>query len=55
MEGELRIDNEDFTAALADPDSDDYKSFTQSFSNALRQALFSKEDSEFLVEVIQLR
>ncbi|XP_050350010.1 uncharacterized protein LOC126773241 isoform X2 [Nymphalis io] len=60
VEGELKIDNEIFLPAFEDPDSDEYKEFTQTFSDALKHALFDRNsiengENEIMVEVIQIR
>ncbi|XP_047542686.1 zinc metalloprotease ZmpB-like isoform X1 [Vanessa atalanta] len=60
VEGELKIDNEIFLPAFEDTDSEEYKEFTQTFSDALKHALFDRNslengDNEIIVEVVQLR
>lgn len=60
VEGELRIDNKDFTAALEDPESEEYKEFSSSFSDALKRALFDRNtidngDNEITVEVVSMK
>ncbi|XP_046969055.1 putative uncharacterized protein DDB_G0282133 isoform X2 [Vanessa cardui] len=60
VEGELKIDNEIFLPAFEDTDSEEYKEFTQTFSDALKHALFDRNslengDNEILVEVVKLR
>ncbi|XP_045523906.1 uncharacterized protein LOC123713994 [Pieris brassicae] len=59
VEGELRIDNEEFVPALQDPDSEEYREFVSIFNNALKQAIFDKTDmqssDDISLEVIQIR
>ncbi|XP_075981373.1 uncharacterized protein LOC142979993 isoform X2 [Anticarsia gemmatalis] len=60
VEGELKVDNEDYTAALHDPESNEYREFVESFTDGLKRALFDREslengDHDIMVEVIQLR
>lgn len=60
VEGELRIDNEVFTPALEDPESDEYRDFKANFGDALKHALFNRNslengDNEIMVEVVQIR
>lgn len=60
VEGELKVDNEEFTAALQDPESNEYREFVTTFSDALKRAVFDRNsiengDNEITVEVIQLR
>ncbi|XP_045488299.1 filamentous growth regulator 23 [Pieris rapae] len=59
VEGELRIDNEEFVPALQDPDSEEYREFVSIFNNALKQAILDKTDmqssNDISLEVIQIR
>ncbi|CAG5036399.1 unnamed protein product [Parnassius apollo] len=60
LEGELEIDNEEFTAALEDPESDDYREFVATFSDALKRALFDRNtlengDNDITIEVVKIR
>ncbi|XP_039745443.1 E3 ubiquitin-protein ligase lubel-like isoform X2 [Pararge aegeria] len=60
LEGVLKIDNEIFTPELEDTESEKYRDFTKSFSDALKHALFNRNtlengDNEIMVEVIQIR
>ncbi|XP_026726420.1 flocculation protein FLO11-like isoform X2 [Trichoplusia ni] len=58
VEGELKVDNEEFTAELQDPESNEYREFVNTFSDGLKRALFdraSQEDNEITIEIIQLR
>nr|XP_034841521.1 titin homolog isoform X2 [Maniola hyperantus] len=60
LEGTLKIDNEIFTPDLEDTESEKYRDFTTSFSDALKHALFNRDtlengDNEIMVEVIQIR
>lgn len=60
VEGEVKVDNEEFTPALKDVDSNEYREFVNTFSSALKRAIFDKDvlennDNEITVEVVQLR
>ena len=60
VEGELRIDNEIFVPAFEDPESEEYREFTSTFTDALKHALFNRNsmengDNEIMVEVVQIR
>lgn len=60
LEGTLKIDNEIFTPDLEDTESERYRDFTATFSDALKHALFNRDtlengDNEIMVEVIQIR
>ncbi|XP_063633937.1 mucin-2-like [Cydia splendana] len=60
LEGELKIDNEEIPAALYDPGSNEYKQFTEDFSQALKEALFGVDSmndnsNDVLVEFMKLR
>lgn len=60
VEGEVKVDNEEFTPALQDVDSNEYREFVNTFSSALKRAIFVKDvlennDNEITVEVVQLR
>ncbi|XP_063392843.1 uncharacterized protein LOC134678283 [Cydia fagiglandana] len=60
MEGELKIDNEELPAALYDPGSNEYKQFTEDFTQALKEALFGVDpmndnSNDVLVELMKLR
>ncbi|CAK1548678.1 unnamed protein product [Leptosia nina] len=60
VEGELRIDNEKFVPELQDPESDEYREFTSIFNDALKQAIFDKNDldmsdNDVTLEVVQIR
>ncbi|XP_014354797.2 putative uncharacterized protein DDB_G0282133 [Papilio machaon] len=64
LEGELKIDNDDFTAALEDPESDGYRDFVNAFGHALKQVLFNKNsninkseynENDFALEIVKIR
>lgn len=60
LEGELKIDNEEFTAALEDPESDEYREFVNTFSDGLKRALFDRStlengDNDIVLEVVKIR
>lgn len=60
VEGEVKIDNEIFVPAMEDPDSEEYREFTSTFTDALKHALFDRNslengDNEIMIEVIQIR
>ncbi|CAH0722894.1 unnamed protein product, partial [Brenthis ino] len=60
VEGELKIDNEIFVPAMEDPDSEEYREFTSTFTDALKHALFDRNsmengDNEIMIEVVQIR
>lgn len=59
MEGELKIDNEDFKPEYDDPESPEYRQFTADFSEALKRALFDRTtlegDQDIYVEVLDIR
>lgn len=56
----MRIDNEEYTQALSDPESEEYHQFIATLGEELRRALFNRsmlEDSnnDINVQVIELR
>ncbi|XP_061721049.1 putative uncharacterized protein DDB_G0282133 [Cydia pomonella] len=60
MEGELKIENEDFPAAFYDPGSNENKQFTEDFTQALKEALFGVDSmnnngNDVVVEIIKPR
>ncbi|XP_013168217.1 PREDICTED: protein PF14_0175-like [Papilio xuthus] len=64
LEGELKIDNDDFTAALEDPESDGYRDFANAFGHALKQVLFNKNskinkleynENDIALEIVKIR
>lgn len=60
MEGELKIDNEEFSSALQDPESNEYREFVTNFVDGIKRALFDRTDldngaNEITVEVTQLK
>lgn len=60
VEGELTIDNEEFTPALEDPDSAEYHELVATFSDGLRKALFDRNmlengNNDVNIEVVKLR
>lgn len=60
LEGQLKIDNEEFTPALEDTDSKEYREFVASFTEALKRAVFDRNtlengENDIKVEVIKLR
>ncbi|KAH9633936.1 hypothetical protein HF086_015140 [Spodoptera exigua] len=60
VEGELKIDNEEFSSALQDPESNEYREFVTNFVHGIKRALFDRNhldngENEITVEVTQLR
>ena len=60
VEGELKIDNEEFTPALEDTESSEYKEFAANFADGIKRALFDRNslengDNEIIVEIIQIK
>lgn len=60
VEGELKIDNEEFSSALQDPESNEYREFVTNFVHGIKGALFDRNHldngaNEITVEVTQLR
>ncbi|KAI5642356.1 SEA domain-containing protein [Phthorimaea operculella] len=58
LEGEVRIDNEDFSEELLNPDSEEFREFNNNFGNAMRKALFDRDmvdSNKIKVEVIAVR
>ncbi|CAH2099567.1 unnamed protein product [Euphydryas editha] len=60
VEGELKIDNEIYVPAFEDTESEEYREFTSTFSDALKHALFDRNsiengDNEIMVEVVKIR
>lgn len=60
LEGELKVDNHDYSSDLADQNSEAYKDLTSKLSDAIKKALFDKEtlesgDQDISVEIIQLK
>ncbi|XP_026324200.1 uncharacterized protein LOC113233322 isoform X4 [Hyposmocoma kahamanoa] len=60
LEGELKVDNEEFRQAFQDPESEEYLQFANNFVFALKNAIFNRNDvengkNEVMVEVVQLR
>ncbi|XP_050665556.1 uncharacterized protein LOC126965838 isoform X2 [Leptidea sinapis] len=58
VEGELRIDNEDFVPALQDTESEKYREFTAIFNDALKRAILENidtSDNDVTLEVIEIR
>lgn len=60
LEGELKVDNEEFRRGLQDPESDEYLQFANNFVFALKNAIFNRNDlensnNEVMVELVQLR
>ncbi|KOB69600.1 Atrial natriuretic peptide-converting enzyme, partial [Operophtera brumata] len=56
LEGQLEIDNEEFSQELEDTDSKEYREFVNSFTEALKRAVFDKstlekDDNDIKVEV----
>lgn len=60
VEGELKIDNEEFKPEMQDPESMEYRQFTSTFTEALKRALFDRNtldqgDQDITVEVVEIR
>lgn len=60
LEGELKVDNEEYKRDMQDPESEEYLQFANNFATALKKALFDKTElensnNEVTVEVVQLR
>lgn len=60
LEGELKVDNEEFKRGLQDPESEEYLQFVNNFVFALKNAIFNRNEldnsnNEIMVEVVQLR
>lgn len=60
LEGELKIDNEDFKPEMEDPESPEYRQFASVFSEALKRALFDRPtleqgDQDITVEILDIR